>query len=202
MTIKAVIFDFGGVLMRTEDRKPRSRLAARLGMTYDDLNYLVFDSPSAIQAMRGEITANEHWREVQRRLGLTEAEIEQVQAEFWAGDVLDQSLVNLLRALRSKYETVLLSNAWDDLRKTIEEGLQFADAFDRMVISAEIGLAKPDLAIFEWVISELGIEPSQAVFVDDFLHNVAGARKAGWQAIHFKSADQAKDELRALLGGE
>jgi putative hydrolase of the HAD superfamily len=202
MTIKAVVFDFGGVLMRTEDREPRSRLAARLGITYEELDELVFDSPSAIQAMKGEITAFEHWGEVQKSLGLTEAEIEQAQAEFWAGDVLDQGLVHLLRELRPGYETVLLSNAWDDLRKMIEDVWQFADAFDRIFISAEIGLAKPDLEIFQWVISQMGIEPSQAVFVDDFLHNVAGAREAGWQAIHFQSANQVQDELRAMLGGE
>lgn len=202
MMIKAVIFDFGGVLMRTEDRNPRVQLAARLGMTYDGLNDLVFDSPSAIRAMKGEITAGEHWREVQKKLGMTDAEIEQLQVEFWAGDVLDQGLVNLLRELRPIYETMLLSNAWDDLRKMIEDVWQIDDAFDRMIISAEIGLAKPDLAIFQWVISQLGIEPSQAVFVDDFTHNVAGARAAGWQAIHFQSADQVLDELRTMLGGE
>jgi epoxide hydrolase-like predicted phosphatase len=202
MTIKAVIFDYGGVLMRTEHSKPRTRLAARLGMTYDELDDLVFDSPSAIQAMMGEITAGEHWRELQKKMGITDAEIEQVQAEFWAGDVLDQNLVNLLRELRTGYETVLLSNAWDDLRKMIEEVYQFDDAFDRMFISAEIGLAKPDLAIFEWVISQLGIDPSQAVFVDDFRHNIAGAREAGWQAILFQSAQQVQEELRVMLDGE
>ena len=116
--------------------------------------------------------------------------------------MLDQGLVNLLRELRPIYETMLLSNAWDDLRKMIEDVWQIDDAFDRMIISAEIGLAKPDLAIFQWVISQLGIEPSQAVFVDDFPHNVAGARAAGWQAIHFQSADQVLDELRTMLGGE
>lgn len=202
MTIKAVIFDYGGVLMRTEDREPRARLAARLDMTYDDLNELIFDSTSAIRAMKGEITADEHWRELQQNLGMTEAEIEAVQVEFWAGDVLDRDLVNLLRELRPMYDTVLLSNAWDDLRKMIEEVYHFDDAFDHMFISAEIGLVKPDLVIFEWVVSQLGIEPSQAVFVDDFPHNIAGAREAGWQAIHFQSADQLQDELRAMLGGE
>ncbi len=117
MAVEAVIFDFGGVLVRTEDRQPRTELAARMGMTYDELSALVFDSQSAIQAMRGEITAAEHWEVVQKSLGVTEAEIEKVQTEFWAGDVLDEDLVNLLRELRSSYTTVLLSNAWDDLRQ-------------------------------------------------------------------------------------
>jgi hypothetical protein len=61
MVVKAVVFDFGGVLMRTEDRKPRSQLAERLGMTYDELSALIFNSPSAILATKGEISAEEHW---------------------------------------------------------------------------------------------------------------------------------------------
>jgi HAD superfamily hydrolase (TIGR01509 family) len=97
---------------------------------------------------------------------------------------------------------VLLSNAWDDLRQMIEEVWQIDDAFDRLVISAEIGLVKPDQEIFHWLISQLGIEPAKAVFVDDFLHNVEGARAAGLIAIHFQSADQALGELQALLQTE
>ena len=199
MAVEAVVFDFGGVLVRTEDRQPRNALAARLGMTYDELSALIFDSQSAIQAMKGEITADVHWAAVQKSLGLSDAEIEQARTEFWAGDVLDENLVNLLRDLRPRYSTVLLSNAWDDLRQMIEEVWQIDDAFDRMVISAEIGLVKPDLEIFQWLISQLGIEPAKAVFVDDFLHNVEGARAAGLLAIHFQSADQALGELQALL---
>jgi FMN phosphatase YigB (HAD superfamily) len=52
------------------------------------------------------------------------------------------------------------------------------------------------------LISQLGIEPTKAVFVDDFLHNVEGARAAGLLAIHFQSADQALGELQALLQTE
>ena len=199
MAVEAVIFDFGGVLVRTEDRKPRADLAARLDMTYDELSALIFDSQSAIQATKGEITADAHWDAVQKLLGLSDAEIEQVRTEFWAGDVLDEDLVNLLRDLRPRYSTVLLSNAWDDLRQMIEDVWQIDDAFDRLVISAEIGLVKPNLEIYQWMISQLGMEPAKAVFVDDFLHNVEGARAAGLQAIHFQSADQAQGELQALL---
>lgn len=202
MAVEAVIFDFGGVLVRTEDRQPRADLAARLGMTYDELSALVFDSQSAIQAMRGEITAAEHWEVVQKSLGVTEAEIEKVQTEFWAGDVLDEDLVNFLRELRSSYTTVLLSNAWDDLRQCVVDVWQIENAFDRLVISAEIGLVKPDLAIYQWLISQLGMDPAQAVFVDDFPHNVEGAQAAGLQAIHFRTREQAVEELQKLLEDE
>ncbi len=199
MVVQAIIFDFGGVLVRTEDRKPRTVLAERLGMTYDELSALIFDSPSAIQAMRGEISALEHWDEVRKSLDLDAEGIEWVSTEFWAGDALDENLVNVLRSLRPRYTTVLLSNAWDDLRPMIEEEWKIDDAFDRLVISAEIGMVKPDLQIYQWVIAELGVDASQAVFVDDFVQNIEGANAAGMKTIHFLSPDQALQELRSLL---
>ena len=199
MVVQAIIFDFGGVLVRTEDRKPRTVLAERLGMTYDELSALIFDSPSAIQAMRGEISALEHWDEVRKSLDLDAEGIEWVSTEFWAGDALDENLVNVLRSLRPRYTTVLLSNAWDDLRPMIEEEWKIDDAFDRLVISAEIGMVKPDLQIYQWVIAELGVDASQAVFVDDFVQNIEGANAAGMKTIHFQSPDQALQELRSLL---
>ena len=202
MSIRAVIFDLGGVLVRTEDRTSRANLAARLGLTYDELSALIFDSQNAHQAMKGEITTEEHWDEIRKTLGLSIAEFPQVPLEFWGGDTLDVNLVNFLRGLRPQYKTSLLSNAWDDLRQMIEEVWEFADAFDEMIISAEVGLVKPDRLIYEKAVSDLGVKPAEAVFVDDFPENIEGAKAAGLEAIQFVSPDQALKDLQKLLDGE
>lgn len=202
MSIGAVIFDMGGVLVRTEDRTPRQQLAARLGMTYSDLSALIFDSQSAVQATLGEITAEEHWRVIQNTLRMSDLELAQLRTEFWAGDRLDESLVNFLRALRPGRKTALLSNAWDDLRSMIEEDWQIEDAFDCLVISAEVGLAKPAPGIYQKAVAELGVVPSRSVFVDDFPQNVEGARAAGLRAIHFQSSKQALADLQIMFDGD
>ena len=199
--IRAVIFDFGGVLVRTEDRTSRNRLAARLDMSYDELNSLVFDSPSALQATLGQISASEHWEAVRLRLRLSPEEFQTAQEEFWAGDILDTGLVDLLRALRPRYQTGMLSNAWSDLRGLLEQRVKILDAFDQVIISAEVGLMKPDERIFHLALERLGVPPGEAVFVDDFAQNVDGARSAGLHAIHFRSADQARAELEQMLNG-
>lgn len=199
MLIRAVIFDLGGVLVRTEDRTSREKLAESQGLTYDKLSELIFDSQSAHQAMRGEITTEEHWDEVRKKLGLSKEEFSQVPVEFWGGDRLDEDLVNYLRGLRPQYKTALLSNAWDDLRQMIEEVWNFADAFDKMVISAEVGLVKPEPAIYEKVVSDLNLVPAEAVFVDDFPENVAGAKAVGLEAILFTSPEQTLGDLERML---
>jgi len=200
--IQAILFDLGGVLLRTEDPLPRQRLAARFGMTPAELYALVFDSESARLALLGKISTTEHWQTVQRALGVTDAEMPAVQAEFWAGDRLDYELIAALRAWRERYKTALLSNAWDNVRQVIEQTWQIGDAFDEMFISAELGMVKPDVRIYQYAIESLGVRPEEAVFVDDFIENIESARAFGLQTIHFRNSQLARQELLRLLDGQ
>jgi epoxide hydrolase-like predicted phosphatase len=196
--IRAVLFDFGGVIMRTEFQAPRERLAERLNMEYDDLVRLVFDSETSRKASLGETSAREHWAAVTRKLHRPASETETIRREFFAGDILDRNLVNFIRSLRGKYKTGLISNAWDDLRGDIEkDGLD--DAFDTVIISAEVGVMKPEAAIFEFALKQLKVEAKEAVFVDDFAENIEGCEKVGMKGILFRDSDSAVRQLNALL---
>jgi glucose-1-phosphatase len=199
MTISAVIFDLGGVLLRTDNREPRENLASRLSMTYAELDDLVFNSESARKAMRGEITSLEHWENIRLKLGLTPSEFAPVPKEFWAGDKLDTELVDYLRSLRPEYKTALLSNAWDDLRLVLQDHLQILDAFDETIISAEVGFTKPDPHIYQIALERLEVPPQEAVFVDDFVENVKAAHKLSLHTIQFKHPNQVIEEINAML---
>jgi glucose-1-phosphatase len=201
MTIRAVIFDLGGVLLRTEDREPRNNLASRLNMTYEELEDLVFNSESARKAMRGVITSLEHWENIRLKLGLTPSEFALAPKEFWAGDKLDTELVDYLRSLRPEYKTALLSNAWDDLRVALQDHLQILDAFDETIISAEVGFTKPEAQIYQITLDRLGVSPQDAVFVDDFVENVEAARQLGLHTVHFKQHAQVVAEINKILDG-
>jgi putative hydrolase of the HAD superfamily len=197
--ITTVIFDLGGVLLRTEDREPRTKLAQRLGMTYEDLERQVYESRAA---MKGEISADEHKKNVLGNVGLPDKDFTQFGDEFWGGDQMDGMLVDFIRGLRGDYNTALLSNAWDDLRHLLIDVWKIADAFDHIFISAEMGVAKPDPLIYQAVVSDLQKEPSEIVFVDDFIKNVKAARTQGWNAIHFRSREGALVELAEYLDNE
>lgn len=198
---QAIIFDFGGVLMQTEDRGPRTQLARRLGRTTEELEELVFMGPSELPAALGKISAEQHWRSVAETLQISEAEIPAFQESFWGGDRLETQIVEQIRRLKQHYRTALLSNAWSNLREYLVNGLKIADAFDQMVISAEVGLVKPDPRIYHLVLERLQVPAQAAIFLDDFLQNVEGARSVGLTAIHFRSADQALAELNQFLNG-
>ena len=72
------------------------------------------------------------------------------------------------------------------------------DQFDDIVLSGEVGIAKPDPAVYRLVCERSGIEPSEAVFLDDSPTNVAGAHAVGMPAFIFTDADQARADLRTL----
>jgi len=202
MKIRAVIFDLGGVLVRTEDRHPRAELARRLGMTYDELSRLVFESESARQATIGKTTTREHWEYVRLTLGISEEDFPSVRRDFWGGDELDLGLVEYIRSLRPRFKTGLLSNAWDNLRKVITSTWKINDAFDDMIISAEAGVAKPDPRIYEHAVQRLGLQPGGAVFVDDFPQNIEAAHQIGLQGILFQDTHLVRQELDRLLDQE
>jgi epoxide hydrolase-like predicted phosphatase len=201
LTIRAVIFDFGGVLLRTEDQYPRQQLAARLGLPKEKLYYQIFESESARQAMVGKLSAEAHWEAVRLALGIEEDVFSAARTEFWAGDRLDQDLIEYVRCLRPRYKTALLSNAWDDLRGYIQSTWDIGDVFDEMVISAEVGVAKPDSRIYRVALDRLGVLPGEVVFVDDFIENIESARELGLKTVHFQGSQRMYADLDMILDG-
>jgi len=198
MSIRAVFFDLGGVIVRTEYQLPRQHLAERLNMEYEDIVHIVFDSPSGDQASVGAITAAQHWETVMKRLRLPATEMQTVRDEFFGGDIIDYEMLDTLRDLRASYFVGLISNAWDDLREYILAH-KFDDAFEHMVISAEVGVAKPDAKIYQIALEQAGVRPDEAVFVDDFIENIRSCQTLGMHGIHFRGPKQAMDELKQIL---
>lgn len=198
MSIRAVFFDLGGVIVRTEYQTPRERLAERLGMEYDDLSRIVFDSETGHQASLGAITSQQHWEAVMQRLKRPYEEMALIRDEFFAGDIVDHEILNFLRSLHGKYTTGLISNAWSDLRDYIVRE-KFDDVFDHIIISAEVGVAKPEAGIYKIALQKAGVSPNEAVLVDDFHVNIEGCEKVGMQGIHFKDSQSALQQLKQLL---
>jgi epoxide hydrolase-like predicted phosphatase len=198
MTIRAVFFDLGGVIVRTEYQAPRERLAERLGMEYEDLSRIVFDSETGFQATVGTITSLQHWEAVMKRLKRSREEMAVIRDEFFAGDVVDLEILNFLRSLRGTYKTGLISNAWSDLRDFLVRE-KMVDAFDHIIISAEVGVAKPEAKIYQIALEQAGVSPEEAVLVDDFYANIEGCEKVGMLGIHFKDAQSTLQQIKQLL---
>jgi FMN phosphatase YigB (HAD superfamily) len=118
-------------------------------------------------------------------------------ARMFAGLRPDPGMIDVvLRARQGGVRTGLLSNSW---------GLDYPREgwdrlFDVVVISGEVGLRKPDPAIYELAAQRLGLPPAQVVFVDDLPSNVQGAVAAGMVGIRHRDLDSTVEELEILLG--
>jgi len=198
--IRAVMFDLGGVLLRTEDPQHRIDLAKKYGISREELEKLVFGSPVSLQAELGQKDPESVWRHAQHVLRIAESDLEMFKDAFWAGDRLDEDLLSLVKSLRGRYRTVLLSNAWMDMRRNVARRFGALDAFEMQIFSAEVGLRKPDPRIFQHVLNLLGADPEEIVFVDDFDENIQAARRFGLRTIQFVSSQQVCRDLTTLLG--
>lgn len=111
---------------------------------------------------------------------------------------LDREMIRAVRtARRSGIPTALLSNSW---------GVEYyphdllAQLFDQIVISGQVGMRKPDPAIFEMAVERIGLPASECLFVDDLHHNIEAAEAAGIRGVLHVEAKRTIPELERLLG--
>lgn len=197
--IKTVIWDMGGVILRSEDWTPRRELGVQYGMTLEEVHDFVFNSTSGKLATLGKIEEEAHWRDIGGQLRISPETLKEFRDKFWKGDRLDYELADFIRKLKATYTTALLSNAWTNARKVLTKTKPCIDAFHVAVFSCEVGLAKPDPSIYNLVLRLCSTEPEEAIFVDDFVENIEAANQLGIHGVLFKNASQAIEEVTALL---
>lgn len=197
--LRAVIFDFGGVLWdmrwdvaRELDRAhglPRSSVFETLYRcpAWADIECGIGDP--------GEWADGAH-RELERRAGRP---LPRLHDEWRRAQVALDANLELVRSLRGGYRCSVLSNADLSLRARLEQELRWHHLFDDIVVSAEVGMAKPKPEIFRLAAERLSLSPEACVFVDDWDKNVEAARAVGMQAVLHR-VDQGHD-LRAQLAG-
>ena len=202
--IEAVVFDFGGVMAIFHRPELFEALEGQLGLETGSLPEILYRSPEWRLAEIGAIDDAEYWRRIGPRLGLgsgtepTEAEIRDFQQALFGEVEADPDMVDLVQRLRGRYQTGLLSNATlrDPQRLLERYGLE--GLFDVVVVSAAVGLAKPDPAIYRLALEHLGTAPERTVFVDDFERNVVAASDLGMHGVHFTGYSDLIVALREL----
>jgi len=195
--IRAFITDWGSVLMRTVDIRPRLAWERRLDLVPGDLADMLFRGNAWDRAQRGQASMDDVWEEMARRLGLSDGEVVALQQDFWAGDRLDQELVALIGDLRRHgVRTALLSNHPSTLPELLAD-LGLDGLFDATTVSALEGVTKPDPAIYQLTLDRLGVEPPEAVFVDDQRANVEAALRLGMAGIRFRGTPHLRRALAA-----
>ncbi len=196
---KAVIFDMGGVFIRTKDPSARKELSQRYNTTIEELNDIVFLSPVSIEAEKGKISREQLMCQLMKLLGEDEKKGEQFAEKFFSVDCEDIELVEYVKLLRPRYKIGLLSNAFPGTREWMKERFTFLDFCDVSYFSAEVGMRKPEPQFYQLILDALHVQPSEALFVDDFSDNIMGAHAVGMHTIWYHHRDAAFSYLKSIL---
>ena len=198
--IRAIIFDWGGVIQTLPGKDYRAGWERRLGLAPDTLANVFRELQEPL--IVGAISNEEYIQRVADRLGLSSAEAADDFADaFYSVVRLNREVIAAVRELRTRFKVALLTNAWPDADKLLrdKQGIDVYAEFDAYVNSAEVGMAKPDPAIYRLTLERLGVAPQEAVLLDDSLRNVEAARALGIHAIHVTDPATALVELEEFL---
>jgi putative hydrolase of the HAD superfamily len=197
--LRAVIFDYGSVLTRTLNPQPRADWEAQLGLEPGGLQQLVHNDTSWIEVQCGRLSVEVYWLDVGQQLGLRPKETARMRSEFYRGDKRNDELVAYIDQVRAAgLQTAILSNFSVELRGLLEHHT-LLDHFDRIAISAEIGVMKPSAKAYQAVLAMLDLPAAACVFVDDQPDNIDAAEALGMQGIVFRDNPSCIAELTRLL---
>ena len=198
-SIRAVLFDFGGVLAEEGFREGLSDLACRQGLDSQAVQRAASDAIYSSGYVLGQGTEDEFWRLLRQKTGLT-GEIETMRLAIAARFALRPRMFAMVRALRRQgYITAILSDQTDWLDR-LDAELHFSQDFDRIYNSYHLGKGKRDPSVFDDVVGDLGLASRHVVFVDDNPGNVERARSRGLKALLFLNEDQCRNELETIVG--
>lgn len=197
MIIRHVLFDADGVLQRPP-ADWRAPLAEMLGERAEEFVHRVWALEDPM--LRGEGDFLEVLAEVLDDLGVR-ATAAEVHTAAWCAIELDPMSIALVQATRTAgYGVHLASNQERHRAAHMRSALGFDDLFDVSCYSYDLGHAKPSPAYFEAALTRIGIEPAEALFIDDRAANVEAAREVGLAGVHWH-LDQGHDALRTELAG-
>jgi 2-haloacid dehalogenase len=196
--IRHIVFDIGKVLIHYDPNLPFQR---------------IIPDPDARAEFFATVCTHDWNIEQDRGRSWTEAEEllidefpeqeENIRAfrKYWVEMVphaYEDSVAIMTGLIASGHDVTMLTNFAADTFAEARKMYPFLNAPRGVTVSGEVGLIKPDVAIYQRHATDFSLEPAHTVFIDDSFPNVEGARAAGWKAVHFTGADQLKADLRAM----
>jgi putative hydrolase of the HAD superfamily len=203
LSIRAVLFDFGGVIS-SSPFEAFNHLEVERGLPVDFIRTVNATNPDTnawARLERGEVdleTFGTAWSEEARSLG---HELDgRLVLERLAGEIRPR-MVDAIRSCKPRYKTACLTNNFTRAEAVLSVEVASVYAlFDAILESRVLGVRKPDPRFYELACEELDVQPDECVFLDDLGVNLKPARGLGMHTIKVGDPDVALAELGALLG--
>lgn len=203
MKYKAIVFDYGGVIVTNGINNTRMDLMEEIGKIvgvsgeeyrreYFKHNHITnVEGKPWVEAALSAVRVFDDSPE-------TEAKVRQINADFNNAKRLNTELLEKIGELKAAgYQIAILSNYTAELRNVLKEQGIYGH-FDEVFVSTELGAQKPDPKAFADTCESLAIEPHEMVFIDDTPRSLATAKEIGYTPILFRSNEQLFKDFEKL----
>jgi 2-haloacid dehalogenase len=196
--IKHIVFDIGKVLIHYDPNIPFSRVIP------DASERDWFFANVCTHDWNVEQDRGRSWADAEALLIAEHPEREeQIRSfrKFWHEMVphhYEDSVAIMEGLISEGRDVTMLTNFASDTFREAQQRFPFLSKPRGVTVSGDVGLIKPDVAIYETHANSFGLEPAATIFIDDSMPNVEGARAAGWQSVHFTGAEKLRGDLASL----
>jgi epoxide hydrolase-like predicted phosphatase len=204
--IKNIVFDLGGVIINIDPSLTFKKFAELAGKSIEEVMEIFSVNQLVERHETGALSDDAFFNQIGSLFGLNNHVLE--LKSIW-GDLLNdipRERIDLIQQLSEKYKLFLLSNTNHIHFIEVENILQSAtgiksldDLFEKVYLSYQIGLRKPHTPIYEHVLVDSKLIPSETLFIDDNLFNILGAASLGIQTIHIQLPETILDHLNRYV---
>lgn len=195
---RALILDYGEVLCKPPAAVKIAQMASALGLDRETFQFRYEDERKPYD--RGDLNPLDYWSRVAAPLALDEqllSRMRQWDVELW-NDVNQGMIAWLARVRAAGLKTAMLSNMHPDMASYVRRNFDWFQHLDCLILSCEVHLIKPVRAIYERCLEQLGVQPCEALFIDDREVNVRAAADAGLVTLRFTNIESLRSDLEAL----
>jgi putative hydrolase of the HAD superfamily len=197
MDLQAVIFDYGEVLSGPPDPEAHQNLLAIAGVSEEpfDKAYWAHRLDYDADILNGQT----YWQTVARDTGVDFTpqqivQLMQVDARMWMN--LNPAMMAWIPRIKDAgFRLGILSNMGDGVLEYLRPRFSWLEQFDQLTWSCDLGVVKPDPAIYLHTIRKLNVKPEQALFIDNLQKNIVGAEEVGLNAALFQNVEQLQSDL-------
>lgn len=199
MALRAVVFDYGMVLTGLPDQQSHDAMVRITGLSRERFEELYWADRHAYD--EGKLSGVTFWQKFARDSGLnfgpqTLDELNRLDARMWTTE--DPAMVSWQAQLKQAgLRTAILSNMGDSVLESIQKAFSWIGNFDVLVWSYQLGIAKPDPAIYQHVLEKLGTAAEETIFIDDKQVNIDAASALGMKGFLFTDIQQLRKDLEA-----
>ncbi|MEM5812136.1 MAG: HAD family phosphatase [Candidatus Aenigmatarchaeota archaeon] len=196
--IRAVIFDIGGVVINDDFLSYAGRFVKKTGMSKEQIYLSVIGSPEWKLYFKGKISEERVWDAIKKKY-LQPDVAEEIKRTWWSILVPIEGTIELIRKLKSGYKIYAISNVDRETYKyAAKKFAEIYSLFDGVILSFEVGMAKPEQGIYTLALKKFGLKPEECVYIDNQPENLPPAELLGMRAIRFRGAERLNVELKKL----